>query len=68
MSVLVPALGAQEREMLFRSKYSLKPASNTYSQNLWITLCIDCFIDCLPAVFIDVLLNCTKTHQINKKL
>jgi len=53
--------------MLFHSKYSRKPASNTYSQNLWITLCIDCFIYRLAAVFIHVLLDCTKTHQTNKQ-
>jgi len=56
----------QEREILFHSKYNRKPASNTYSQNLWINLCFDCFIYRLPAVFIQVLLNCTKTHQTNK--
>jgi len=34
-----------------------------YTQILWITLCIDCYIQLLTAVFITVLLDCTKTRQ-----
>jgi hypothetical protein len=34
-----------------------------YTQNLWITMCIDCYILLLTAVFITVLLDCTKTRQ-----
>jgi len=34
-----------------------------YAQILWITLCINCYIQLLTAVFITVLLDCTKTRQ-----
>ena len=34
-----------------------------YAQILWVTLCINCYIQRLPAVFITVLLDCTKTRQ-----
>ena len=36
-----------------------------YTQVLWKTLCINCYIQLLTAVFITVLLDCTKTRQSN---
>ena len=42
------------------------PAS--YSQNLLITLCIDCFICRLTAVFITVFLDCIKIQQSNNNI
>ena len=35
-----------------------------YTQILWITLCVNCYIGCLTAVFITVLSDCTKSLQL----
>ena len=40
-------------------------ALSRYAQLLWITLCINCYIERLTAVFTKVLLNRIKTRQLN---